>query len=377
MVADAWGFDVERQRLARALFTTRFRIGLVRSAVFAAGVGLFLLLGGSATLRDFAESGSPWLTVFAYFTVLYVALDLAALPFAAHGHALETRFGLARQGWRGWALDALKSTAIGYALTLVAVEGLYWLLRDLPALWWFAAWGAGLVITAVAGVIAPVVLLPLFYKVAPLADPVLAARLRALAERARVPFLGVYVVQASAKTRRANAALAGAGRTRRILLTDTLLATHTPDEIEAVLAHELAHQKHRDFLAGFAESAATSLAGLAVLQAVLPWAASALDLRGIEDPAGMPILMLGAGALSLAFGPIERALSRRREARADRFALAMAGDPPAFASAMVRLHDENLSWAEPPRWLESLLLSHPAGWRRVAAARASPGRALK
>ena len=100
MVADAWGFDVERQRLARALFTTRFRIGLVRSAVFAAGVGLFLLLGGSATLRDFAESGSPWLTVFAYFTVLYVALDLAALPFAAHGHALETRFGLARQGWR-------------------------------------------------------------------------------------------------------------------------------------------------------------------------------------------------------------------------------------------------------------------------------------
>jgi len=377
VVADAWGFDVERQRLARALFTTRFRIGLVRSAVFAAGVGLFLLLGGSATLRDFAESGSPWLTVFAYFTVLYVALDLAALPFAAHGHALETRFGLARQGWRGWALDALKSTAIGYALTLVAVEGLYWLLRDLPALWWFAAWGAGLVITAVAGVIAPVVLLPLFYKVAPLADPVLAARLRALAERARVPFLGVYVVQASAKTRRANAALAGAGRTRRILLTDTLLATHTPDEIEAVLAHELAHQKHRDFLAGFAESAATSLAGLAVLQAVLPWAASALDLRGIEDPAGMPILMLGAGALSLAFGPIERALSRRREARADRFALAMAGDPPAFASAMVRLHDENLSWAEPPRWLESLLLSHPAGWRRVAAARASPGRALK
>ena len=377
MVADAWGVDVERQRLARALFTTRFRIGLVRSAVFAAGVGLFLLLGGSAALRDLAGGGSPWTTVFAYFTVLYVALDLAALPFAAHGHALETRFGLARQGWRGWALDALKSTAIGYALTLVAVEGLYWLLRDLPALWWFAAWGAGLVITALAGVIAPVVLLPLFYKVAPLADPVLAARLRALAERARVPFLGVYVVQASAKTRRANAALAGAGRTRRILLTDTLLATHTPDEIEAVLAHELAHQKHRDFLAGFAESAATSLAGLAVLQAVLPWAASALDLRGIEDPAGMPILMLGAGALSLAFGPIERALSRRREARADRFALAMAGDPPAFASAMVRLHHENLSWAEPPRWLESLVLSHPAGWQRVAAARASPGRALK
>ena len=377
MAGDAWGFDVERQRLARALFTTRFRIGLVRSAVFAAGVGLFLLLGGSAALRDLGGGGSPWLIVFAYFTVLYVALDLAALPFAAHGHALETRFGLARQGWRGWGLDTLKSTAIGYVLTLVGVAGLYWLLRDLPALWWLVAWAAGLGITAVAGMIAPVVLLPLFYKVTPLQDPALASRLRALADRAGVPVLGVFVVRASAKTRRSNAALAGAGRTRRILLTDTLLATHTPDEIEAVLAHEIAHQKHRDFLAGFAESAATSLVSPVVLQAVLPWAASLLGLQGIADPAGMPILMLGAGAVSLAFGPIERALSRRREARADGFALTMAGDPPAFASAMVRLHDENLSWAQPPRWLESLLLSHPAGWRRVAAARASPGRALK
>ncbi len=377
MATDAWGFDVERQRLARALFSTRFRIGVIRSAAFAAGVALFLLLGGSAALRDLADGGSPWFTVFAYFTVLYVVLDLAALPFAAHGHVLETRYGLARQGWRGWALDQLKSNAIGYALTLVAVECLYWLLLVLPVLWWIVAWTAGLGITAVAGVIAPVVLLPVFYKVSPLEDPALAARLRTLAERAGVPVLGVFVVRASAKTRRSNAALAGVGRTRRILLTDTLLATHTPDEIEAVLAHELAHQKHRDFLVGFAESAVTSLAGLAVLQAVLPWAASFFSLRGIEDPAGMPILMLGAGVLSLAFGPIERALSRRREARADRFALAMAEDPPAFASAMVRLHDENLSWAEPPRWLESLLLSHPAGWRRVAAARASPGRALK
>lgn len=377
MAVDAWGFDVERQRLARTLFTTRFRIGIVRSAAFAAGVTLFLLLGGSAVLRDLVGGGSPWVAVFAYFTVLYVALDLAALPFAAHGHVLETRFGLARQGWRGWALDELKSTAIGYALTLVAVEGLYWLLRDVPALWSLGAWAAGLGITAVAGVIAPVVLLPLFYKVTPLQDPALTSHLRALAERAGVPVLGVFVVRASAKTTRSNAALAGAGRTRRILLTDTLLATHTQGEIEAVLAHELAHQKHRDFLAGVAESASTSLVGLAVLQAVLPWAASLIGLQGIADPAGMPILMLGAGAVSLAFGPIERSLSRRREARADGFALAMAGDPPAFASAMVRLHDENLSWAEPPRWLESLLLSHPAGWRRVAAARASPGRALK
>lgn len=377
MATDAWGFDVERQRLARELYTTRFRLGIARSAIFAVGVALFLLIGGSGSLRDWAASGSAWLTVLLYFTALYLALSLAGLPFAAHGHILETRYGLARQGWRGWAWDELKSTGIGYGLALVAVEVLYWLLRETPSVWWIVAWALGIGVAAVAGVIAPVILLPIFYKVTPLEDKVLEARLRSLAERAGVPVLGAFVVRASAKTRRSNAALAGAGRTRRIVLTDTLLATHALEEIETILAHELAHQRHRDFLAGFAEFVVTSLVGLAVLQAVLPWAASGLGLLGIADPAGMPVLMLVSGAVSLAFGPAERGLSRWREARADRFALEVAGNPPSFASAIIRLHDENLSWAQPPRLVETLLLSHPAGWRRVAAARAFPGRALK
>jgi STE24 endopeptidase len=110
---------------------------------------------------------------------------------------------------------------------------------------------------------------------------------------------------------------------------------------------------------------------------VLPWAVGVLALPGIADVAGLPILMLATAIVSLAFDPLERALSRWRESRADRTALEITGKPEAFASAMVKLHDENLSVARPPRFIEFLLMTHPAAWRRVSAARAFPGRALK
>ncbi len=376
LAADSFGFDAERQRLARELFTTRLRLGIARSAGFGVAILVFLLSGASAALREWAGEG-PWWTVFAYFTVLYFALWIAGLPFSIVSHRLEVRYGLSRQSWRGWALDDAKSLAIGYGLTLVAVEVLYWLLREFPAAWWVIVWALGIGVSVAASIVAPVLFVRIFYKSNRLDNPELEARLKALAERAGMRVLGVHVVQSSVKSSRSNAALAGAGRTRRIVLTDTLLKTHGPDEIETILAHELAHQKHRDPAIGFATFILTSLVSLAALQAILRWAAGLLGFRGIADVAGLPILMLAAAMMSLAFDPIERALSRWRESRADRTALEITGKPEAFASAMVKLHDANLSLARPPRLIELFLMTHPAAWRRVSAARAFTGRALK
>ncbi len=376
LAGDSFGFDAERQRLARELFTTRLRLGIARSAGFGVAILVFLLSGASAALRDWAGDGPLW-SVFAYFTVLYVALWIAGLPFSIVSYRLEVRYGLSRQSWGGWTLDDVKSLAIGYGLTLVAVEVLYWLLREFPATWWIIVWVLGIGVSVAGAVVAPVLFLRIFYKSNRLDNPELEARLKALAERAGMRVLGVHVVQSSVKSSRSNAGLAGAGRTRRIVLTDTLLKTHGPDEIETILAHELAHQKHRDPAIGFATFILTSFVSLAFLQAVLPWAAGVLGLRGIADVAGLPILMLATAVISLAFDPIERALSRWRESRADRTALEITGKAEAFASAMVKLHDANLSLARPPRLIELLLMTHPAAWRRVSAARAFPGRALK
>jgi len=376
VAADSLGFDVERQRLARELFGTRFRLGIAQSVGFAFAALLFLLLGASVSLRS-AVSDGTWWTVFAYFTIVYVAFWLAALPFSAYGHRLEQRYGLSRLGWRGWAFDDMKSLAFGYAFTLVAVEALYFLLREAPTVWWLIAWALGLCVFLAGSIVAPVLFLRLFYKSGRLDNPELESRLRTLAQRAGVRILGVHVLRSSVKSARSNAALAGAGRTRRIVLTDTLLKTHTLDEVETILAHELAHQKHRDPAIGFAMFAATTFLSLAILQAVLPWASGLLGLRGVADVAGLPILMVTSGAIAFVLGPLDRSLSRRREARADRTALEITGKPEAFATAMVKLHDENLSLARPSRFVEVFAMTHPAAWRRVSEARAFPGRALK
>lgn len=377
MTADSYGFDTERQRLARERFSVQLRLGILRTAVFAPAIILFLALGGSAALRNLTAGGEPWLSLLLYFTVLYAALWAADLPFSALDHRIERRYALSRQGWRGWAFDGLKGFGMGYGFTLVAVEVLYWLLRSMPAFWWLVAWALVLAVSLVASVIAPVVLVRMYYRLSRLEDPDLEARLRALAERAGVRVLGVFVIRTSSKTARSNAALAGAGRTRRIVLTDTLLATHTRDEVETILAHELAHQRHRDPLIGFVESALASFTSLLVLSLLLPITAALLGLQGIADVAGLPAMVLLGGAIGLVLGPVEALRSRQREARADRTALELTGKPEAFASAMVKLHDANLSLAHPPRLLELLVMTHPAAWRRVATARAFPGRALK
>ncbi len=373
---DSLGFSAERQRLARELFSTRFRLGVFRSAAFGIAVLVFLFSGGSAALRDWAGDGPLW-TVFAYFSVLYLALWLAGLPFSVVGYRLDVRYGLSRQTWRGWAFDDAKSLAVGYGFTLAALEALYWLLREFPAVWWLIVWLLGLVVSLLASVVAPVLFVRIFYKSNRMENPELESRIRVLAERAGIRVLGVHIIQSSAKSSRSNAALAGAGRTRRIIVTDTLVKTHTTDEVETILAHELAHQKHRDSTVGFATFVATSLIVLAVLGAVLPWATSVLGLRGIADIAGLPVLMLATGTLSLVLEPAERALSRSREARSDRTALVLTGKPEAFASAMVKLHDDNLSLARPPRFIEFFMMTHPAAWRRVTAARAFTGQVLK
>ncbi len=377
MTADSLGFDSERQRVAREMFDVRLRFGVVRSAAYATAVLAFLLLGGSVALRDAVSGGSPWLSLLLYFSVVYVAFWALSLPFGIVGHRLSKRYELSRQGWRGWLADEAKGLGMGYGFGAVAVEVLYGLLAASPGLWCLAAWLLSLGVSFAAGILAPVLFTRMFYKVEPLSDPDLEARLRALAHRAGIRVLGVFVLKTSPKTSVSNAGLTGAGRTRRIVVTDTLLQTHTKDEIETILAHELGHQIHHDPAAGFMEFAVATLVLLLALWALLPWAAGALGLRGIADPAGMPAILLLGGVVGFILGPAEAALSRRREARADRVAIELTGKPDAFASAMVKLHDGNLSLARPPRLFEIVSMSHPAAWRRVALARAFPERALK
>ena len=372
MAVDAWGFDSERQAKAHRLRTLRFRLSIARTAALVALV-VVLVIGGSASLRDAVLSlrWPSWASTILFLVLLFLSFLAVDLPFAyVGGHRWETASGLSSQSFRGWAKDLAKSVGLGLGGSIVVGGVLLWLLAASPAWWWFTAWLLGLLASVILGLLAPVLLVPLFYRFRPLADAALRRRFEVLAAKANVPILGVFELRASEKTRRSNAAVMGLGRTRRVVVTDTLVTGFTPEEVETVLAHELAHQKFRDPIRGFLSGSFVSL----LILFATSWAySSTYAIAGIRSPAdmaGLPFLVAVFSTFALPFRPLELRASRSREARADRFSLALTGDPANFIAAMVKLHDLNLGVADPLPWEKWLFYSHPTGRDRVEMARA-------
>jgi STE24 endopeptidase len=265
-----------------------------------------------------------------------------------------------------WA--QLKSLAIGLLLASVSALVLYGLIARFPQHWWVMA---GLAFAAfIVGLtqVTPILLLPIFYRVKPLERESLRARLLALAERAGARVLGAYEWGLSDKTKKANAALTGLGSTRRILVSDTMLAEYSDEEIEVVLAHELAHHVHGDIWKGIVFESVLILAGFYLAARLLETLAMPLGLRGVADIAGLPLLVLAAGAVSLVMLPVAHAISRAYERSADRFALDLTRNPDAFISAMRRLGAQNLAEEHPSKIVQWLFYSHPPLRDRIAAA---------
>ena len=375
MSVDAWGFDVQRQVTARRLRSLRIRLSAIRMAV-AAALTLVLVLGGAGALRDrvLALAFPPWAATVTFLVVLFGLVMAVDLPFRyVGGYRWERAFDLSPQRFSGWMKDLAKSLGLGLGLTVAAGMVLLWLLAAWPTWWWLIAWLLGLAVSVILAFIAPVVLVPMFYRLRPLDDPALRTRFESLAVRAKVPIVGVFELRASEKTRRSNAAVMGLGRTRRVVVTDTLLHDFRPEEVETVLAHELAHQKFLDPLRGFVLGSATSLVTLAVTGLLYSILYSLLGIRSIADMAGLPLLAALLGLVSLPLQPLELSWSRAREARADRFSLGLTQDAPNFASAVVKLHDQNLGVADPGPWEKWLFYSHPSGRERVELARTFRG----
>jgi STE24 endopeptidase len=216
--------------------------------------------------------------------------------------------------------------------------------------------------------LAPVVLLPLFFTFKPLQKDGLRDRLTALASRAGTRVMGVYEWTLSDRTKKANAALTGIGNTRRILLSDTLLAEYSDDEIEVILAHELAHHVHRDIWTSVMFDIALTFAGFFAAHQLLQWAVPFFGLQGISDPAGLPVLVLTAAVIGLCVRPLINAVSRSHERRADSFALKMTKNPSAFITAMRRLGQQNLAEDNPSPLVLAFFYTHPPIKERLTAA---------
>ena len=330
--------------------------------------------GAAVSLRDLVESISRMrLAVIAsYVIALAVVQEITIFPLAFYRNfILEQRYELSNSLFSTWLRDHLKAFLLSSFLLLIAAEGAYLLIAWYPRWWWLPAALLAAAGTVVLARLAPTLLLPLFYKFKPLERGALSERLLTISRTAGVRVLGVYEWGLGEKTRRANAALVGTGASRRILLSDTLLAEYTDDEIEVILAHELAHHVHRDIPRALAVETALLLAATYAAAAVLQRSWKPLGLSGPGDVAGLPLLMLVFGAVMLVAMPLVNAFSRVNERRADRFALKLTNRADAFVSAMRRLASQNLIEEHPSRPVVWLFHSHPPIEERIEAARSS------
>jgi STE24 endopeptidase len=346
-----------------------------------AGVVLFALAasGLSQRLRELAAAVAQWVpeTVNDVFMVavitivVMVILAIVELPFAYYqGYLLEHRYGLSTQSRRHWFSDQFKGVLLGLALTIVGASVVYGALRQWPDHWWWISALVFAIATIGLAQLAPVLLLPIFYTFKPLDRPALVERLMKLAANARTNVNGVFEWVLSSHTRKANAALAGLGATRRILLSDTLLADYSEDEIEVILAHELAHHVHRDLWRGIAVHSIALFGGFFLISVFLNAAADPLGLRGLSDPAGLPALMLAGGVWTFLLLPVVNAISRAQERAADHYALQSTQNVDAFVTAMKRLSQQNLAEEYPSTLVRWLFYSHPPIRERIDAARA-------
>jgi STE24 endopeptidase len=350
-------------------------LGIADFALGFAFLIVLLVTGWSGYLRDLAlRMGfkSYTLSVFMYLFLLVAISKALGVGLDFYSFRLERRFKLSTQRIRSWIWDEFKGFLVGIVMGGIVVEVLYFTLRQWPQHWWVLAWALFMGLFLALAQLAPVVLFPIFYKFEPLDDEDLRRRLVVLSERAGTRVRGVYRWKLSEKSKKANAALTGLGATRRIILADTLLDNYTPDEIEAVLAHELGHHVHRHILKSILLQGAITLFGFWAANWTLHYAVDRrlFDFDGLSDFANLPLLALVSVVLSFLLMPALNAFSRFNERQADRYAFESIASVGPFISSMNKLAEQNLAERTPSKWVEWFFHSHPAISRRLAAAEA-------
>jgi STE24 endopeptidase len=360
--------DLERQKKAREYSWIRRRLSFSETGLSLVLLLILIFTGASTWFARLFNWPTVAVAVI-YFLILILVYEILTSPLSYYsGFVLPHRYGISIQRLKGWLADLVKGGSIGLVLGTAAVAIVYWFLINYPDIWWLLAWGLMLVVSIIMSIITPIFLIPIFYKVKPLADLELKSRLEQLAQKAGARVHGIFILDFSAKSTTANAALMGLGQTRRIVISDTLIQQYSKPEVEVVTAHEIGHHMNRDMFRLFLVQSATSLILLKVVDVILKVTVTPLGYSSINDPAALPWLILLFGILSTLISPLLNTYTRHVESQADGYALNLTGTSDAFIYAMTRLTNQNLSVAYPARWEELLFYDHPSYYQRVKQA---------
>ena len=375
-------FTAEEIARGRSFAFQRKLVAWSATGVALAALAVLALTGLGPKLAAACDrlSGGRWLlTVLLFGGCCAAVLELLGFPFRLGGGFFLLRaWGLTDRSLLSWLRDYVVGGAVSAVLGAVLLVGLYSLLRFFPRGWWALAWAGGVLLAVLLMFIAPVVIAPLFNRFTPLRETrhaALALRIEALVRAAGLPVGDVLAVDASRQSQQTNAYFTGFGATRRIVLYDTLLERHTPDEVLGVVAHEAAHWREQHIVKGLAVAAAGALLGLFLLSRFLVWAVASgrFGIRAPSDPAALPLILL---AISLAAGltaPFQNALSRHFEREADRISLELGTAPGVFIDTEKRLARDNILDVAPSDVSVWLFASHPPIVERIERAERREG----
>lgn len=385
--AFAHRISLEAHQKAADYTRAKAKVSLIDITLSAALLLCWTLLGGldwlNRWLLDFINPGL-WqqLALLASFAVISALIELPLSLYQTF--KLEQRFGFNQMTPGLWLADLLKSTLVGAIIGLPLAALILWLMGSTGPLWWFWAWAAWTVFNLLLMWIFPSFIAPLFNKFEPLTDAGLKSRVTHLMERCGFAAKGLFVMDGSRRSAHANAYFTGFGNSKRVVFFDTLLKQLSPGEVEAVLAHELGHFKHKHITKRMAMMFAVSLLGFALLGwlSLQHWFYAGLGVAPLIDKSfGIPadnnavallLFILAAPVFSFFITPLMSAFSRRDEFEADAYAMQQT-DGAQLASALLKLYEDNASTLTPDPWYVSFYYSHPPAVDRLARMPAPTG----
>ena len=297
-----------------------------------------------------------------------IFLSIIKFPLDYYGEfVLERRFDLSTQSLGKWLGRKLKAALVGAVLGLIILMAFYFLLVRFPETWWLLFAAFFFLFQILVAQLFPTVILPIFYKLVPIENGMLGTRLEKLVERFGYKMSGVFSFNLSQETKKANAALTGLGKTRKIIISDTLLENFSDDEIEVVMSHELGHLVKHHMMKGIVASGLASLVGFFVMAKAYSSYAAALG-HPLYSLQAIPFLALLVTLFGIIATPFGNFYSRKIEHEADMFALETTGMRNEFAESMRKLGKLNMTPENPPAWIEKLFFSHPSIGARIRAA---------
>ena len=305
-----------------------------------------------------------------YIIALSVFLYVLGLPLELYeGYFLERRFKLSNQSLAGYFKDNLKKSLLSLVIALVAIEVLYLFLGRFAQIWWILAALAWFFLTIILAKITPNIFVPLFYKYLPLKDVELKNKIMEMFKNSGTKLKDVYMIDFSSKTKKLNAAVAGFGNNRRVILTDNLLSELSHDEILAIVAHELGHYKNKDTIKVISFSALITGILFFLSDVILKKSFSYFGYASIADISGFPLLCLVMLILGLFSLPLQNGFIRSLETMADLYSLKAIGQADVFISMMEKLAAKNLAELNPSKFIELMLYDHPPIGKRIEFAR--------